>query len=807
MGRQRLSRLPVQRLVLFVVCVALAAVAGRAAGSGRSHTLRHSASTAAAPTRHSRAEGGGRAPDSATTHTCIHEKVQAATMKASSGVFGHVAAPPRKRGTLAKKEEPGLPPRRTQDSERQPLRIVFDVMVESGSGASATVTAEELEHLERMLPEAAQFWADALSVDRVEGPLYAHRPCRFGYNDGTCDTYDQEPVCGADPETSPVIPAKYFGEQEACDGAQSDPLRSCTTEPAGEGMPDADVVAFVTAVQTDLCGPASGQGGTVAYASWCQTDDVDRPTWGHINVCPAALDTDEEDYDSQLAVLLHELGHMLGFTSASIPLFRRRNGTPRTPRSSDPFSSYRVADEHVLDVHCPSDSDGVRETAIGSTVTTLDFSSVRGHSSCDPERPGTCVVSLTTPAVREVAKKWFGCSELIGAELEDNPSSPCSPVASHWEQRIFMNELMASTLSHSTIVSPLTLAFFEDTGWYTADYTIAAPARQGFDFGYKQGCDFVQEKCITSQGAGGDPPHFCLDTSRYHCTVDRQSTGHCLRGDLQQTLPTMYRYFEDPEEGSPSVDADHCPMVAGFSNGLCGDARNAPTVNVVGETYGEHSMCHDTTAVWQGATVDNVWVGCFHVQCVSAAAAQIRLENQDGDFVYVTCNATEGDTFGTLKQPADFDGSIACLDVASLCGAAEIPTPDSLIYVEGGEFAEVVDPNANADDDAVASSGSGSGTNGDGDGPTSLVGQLVAALGVDESIVYGAGGGLVIVIALVTACLCCRGEKESVNPSHHQGVRPQAAPQGAHVPPMSQADRMFYEQQAAVQQHHQQGGR
>ena len=51
---------------------------------------------------------------------------------------------------------------------------------------------------------------------------------------------------------------------------------------------------------------------------------------------------------------------------------------------------------------------------------------------------------------------------------------------SHWEQRILQTELMAPIVTGSTVhISPMTLAAFEDSGWYTADYSQAASYVRG----------------------------------------------------------------------------------------------------------------------------------------------------------------------------------------------------------------------------------------------------------------------------------------------------------------------------------------
>jgi len=52
-------------------------------------------------------------------------------------------------------------------------------------------------------------------------------------------------------------------------------------------------------------------------------------------------------------------------------------------------------------------------------------------------------------------------------ELEDGGGSGTG--GSHWEKRIFMNEYMTGTESQHPIFSRLTMALFQDSGWYGVD--------------------------------------------------------------------------------------------------------------------------------------------------------------------------------------------------------------------------------------------------------------------------------------------------------------------------------------------------
>ena len=72
---------------------------------------------------------------------------------------------------------------------------------------------------------------------------------------------------------------------------------------------------------------------------------------------------------------------------------------------------------------------------------------------------------MITPKVVAVARDLLGCSTLVGPELENQPTTSGSCFGSHWEQRLFTQEMMASTASHNSFMSALTLAALEDSGW------------------------------------------------------------------------------------------------------------------------------------------------------------------------------------------------------------------------------------------------------------------------------------------------------------------------------------------------------
>ena len=140
-------------------------------------------------------------------------------------------------------------------------------------------------------------------------------------------------------------------------------------------------------------------------------------------------------------------------------LFRNTDGTPRTPDHKD------------KDFTCGGVALGTH-----STLNTIAAFSERGAAMCDadpvwqsPDPSKNCLFKVTSPAVLAKGRAYFGCDTLNGVELENQPTAGgCSLIGSHWEQRILASDLMASTSdgSGTAVISPVTLAIFEDSGWY-----------------------------------------------------------------------------------------------------------------------------------------------------------------------------------------------------------------------------------------------------------------------------------------------------------------------------------------------------
>ena len=82
------------------------------------------------------------------------------------------------------------------------------------------------------------------------------------------------------------------------------------------------------------------------------------------------------------------------------------------------------------------------------------------------------------------AQKHFDCNSLIGVPLEDQGGT--GSAGAHWESRYMLGDYMVSTDFPDSAISDITLALFEDSGFYKVNYYSGGL----FKFGKGAGCRF-----------------------------------------------------------------------------------------------------------------------------------------------------------------------------------------------------------------------------------------------------------------------------------------------------------------------------
>ncbi|OMJ71563.1 hypothetical protein SteCoe_30205 [Stentor coeruleus] len=333
-----------------------------------------------------------------------------------------------------------------------------------------------------------------------------------------------------------------------------------------------------------------------ARASSCAQDSATKqPIIGFIEINTAYTD----DYDSRLlvAVLTHEFTHALGFSTSFFPYFIDQNG--------EMYGDNFYINETVRD---------------------------------------TPTVYMITPNVVKRAREAFNCNSLPGLELETQGGS--GTAYSHWNSRIAFNDLMNPQAVFTDFVySEFTLAAFEDSSWYQPDYSYA----QTINFGYKEGCNFHEKKCIIN-----DEPisrMFCNDThAESLCTHDYLSRGKCYLIENSAALPKEYQYYSDPNLGGNKL-TDYCPIVAGNFNCRLPGCPNSDFM----EEVCENCRCIEGTY----SLTKNYEI--THAACHKIACTDNFVEIYIGDNI-IKCIKT-----GDMMDVPGFHGKLKCPDIEAIC--------------------------------------------------------------------------------------------------------------------------------------------
>ncbi|KAE9588445.1 putative leishmanolysin [Lupinus albus] len=363
-----------------------------------------------------------------------------------------------------------------------------------------------------------------------------------------------------------------------------------------EGVSGADLVLLVTTRPTT--------GNTLAWAVACERDQWGRAIAGHVNVSPRHLTADAETLLS--ATLIHEVMHVLGFDPHAFAHFR-----------DDRKRRRNQVTEQVMD------------EKIGRMVTRVVLPRVIMHS-----RYHYAAFSVN----------------FTGLELEDGGGRGTS--GSHWEKRLMMNEIMTGSVDTRSVVSKMTLALLEDSGWYKANYSMA----DCLDWGRNQGTEFVTSPCNLWKGA-----YHCNTTQYSGCTYNREAEGYCPILIYSGDLPQWAQYFPQANKGGQSSLADFCTYFVAYSDGSCTDPNDARQPDrMLGEVRGSNSRCMASSLVRTGFVRGSIahGNGCYQNRCVNNSL-EVAV-----DGIWKVC-PLDG---GSVQFPG-FNGELICPAYHELCNA------------------------------------------------------------------------------------------------------------------------------------------
>ncbi|RLN19843.1 uncharacterized protein C2845_PM02G04150 [Panicum miliaceum] len=343
-----------------------------------------------------------------------------------------------------------------------------------------------------------------------------------------------------------------------------------------DGVANADLVLLVTTRPTT--------GNTLAWAVACERDQWGRAIAGHVNVAPRHLTAEAETLLS--ATLIHEVMHVLGFDPHAFTHFRDERKRRRGQK-----------DDVIECLHYNNHCDLAYEITV--TVQTLD------------EKLGRMVTRVVLPRVVMHSRHHYGAfsQNFTGLELEDGGGRGTS--GSHWEKRLLMNEIMTGSVDTRSVVSRMTLALLEDSGWYQANYSMA----EHLDWGRNQGTEFAISPCNSWKGA-----YHCNTTQLSGCTYNREAEGYCPIVSYSGDLPKWAQYFPQANKGGQSSLADYCTYYVAYSDGSCTDVNSARAPDrMLGEVRGSNSRCMASTLVRTGFVRGSMTQGngCYQHRCTN----------------------------------------------------------------------------------------------------------------------------------------------------------------------------------------------
>lgn len=549
----------------------------------------------------------------------------------------------------------------------QPLRIHlhFDESVDRLPPNHGDLIRSEVK-------KAVQYWQETLMVRPTRAPIRLRRQClnaRVNYSNQTafCEGLcAPSTVCG-----EITIPSEHL---EGC--YRYNMMEGFVIDNnGGPGMNETDFILYIATKYSSRC----QQGRTVAYAAHCQQEKaLDRPVAGYFSVCPQSIAESWQERQQLLSTMKHEILHALGFTAGLYAFYRDANGEPLTERSA-------VTGK-------PRSFDGMKAMYKWSERVVQNFTRTDWMLKSGPT---TKVISmLVTPKVREEVRRHFNCPTLEGAELEDQGID--GTAITHWEKRIFENEAMTGTYTQNSVISRITLALMEDTGWYKANYSNAGD----YEWGKGLGCEFVEKSCYhwisTRLGRNLSIYPYCRRVKRGElwtdCTHNRHAVALCNLVEYTTALPLQYQYFdtnqldsvpagEELKYGGSVVLADYCPYLQEFSwtsqqkiirGSSCVLASNGleEAANYFGETYGNQSRCFNQKSQWilfkcaQATSPQHGGSGCYQFSCSDEQGLVVIV----GDRSYPCTQKGFIHSVAFLSSGFRHTGTLICPDCQEVCG-------------------------------------------------------------------------------------------------------------------------------------------
>ena len=266
-------------------------------------------------------------------------------------------------------------------------------------------------------------------------------------------------------------------------------------------------------------------------------------------------------------------------------------------------------------------------------------------------------ILVNTTKVLEKAREHFDCNNLEGIPLENQGGS--GSAGFHWESRYMLGDYMISSDYEDIVISDITLALFEDSGFYQVNYDYGGL----FKFGKNKGCDFFNKKCIEN-GKVLFEDEFCISDRKPMCTHSKTFKAECHVYDYNQVINPKYQYFDSPSQGGLPT-TDFCP-VADFDYSINDDyfptscyAGKSNLPSEYGEKISSKSFCFISSLFPSSFNYDiSLKAICYEVECDRKNKRII---------VNIGSSKVECPTEGGEINPTGFKGELKCPKYSDIC--------------------------------------------------------------------------------------------------------------------------------------------
>jgi hypothetical protein len=177
---------------------------------------------------------------------------------------------------------------------------------------------------------------------------------------------------------------------------------------------------------------------------------------------------------------------------------------------------------------------------------------------------GKAMSYIKTPKILEKGKKHYNCDSFKGLPLEYNGG--VGTVGGHWAKKYMNTDYMIGDSYGENLISELSLAMFEDSGWYQVDYSLS----NLFLWGKNKGCDFFNHNTKCVEMSEGSPVtkfknEFCTQMNNSVCSISNIFRANC-KTKFYDRLSIYEKYFGTMEAGVDTL-TDKCPIAIEVKNG------------------------------------------------------------------------------------------------------------------------------------------------------------------------------------------------------------------------------------------------